>query len=187
MLRARGTVRRQRDRIAGRIAAKRALVALTGVEAHAISIPRAESGEPLAQVPGHPEAAVSLSHTDGEGIALAVNAGRVGLDQERTEERSASFLDMWFDEQERGLATDAAAQNLIWCAKEAVLKVLGTGMAIAPRHVQVRGLRPLHVQLTGPAQQRQQELGGALHLHSARGDGVVRVVARLEPAVEPGL
>lgn len=174
-------MRRQRDRIAGRIAAKRALHTLTGVDPLTIDIPRAESGEPVARVPGHPAVTVSLSHTDGDGIALAARSGRVGLDRERIEARPDSFLQMWFSEQERALAVDAVTQNLIWSAKEAVLKALGTGMAIAPRHVHVEALRPraLRVRLDGPAAERLEEIGGSLALVWSREEGFVLVLARI--------
>src|SRR5690606_32435631 len=75
-LRARGTERRIRDRVAGRIAAKRALTALTGVDPLAIRVRSAESGEPVAEVPGQPDVRVSISHREGHAVAVAVRGER---------------------------------------------------------------------------------------------------------------
>ncbi len=141
MLTARGTKRRVEDRIAGRIAAKRALSRLTGARAQAIRIGTASSGEPEVSVDGEPGPRVSISHAAGRAIAVAVSSGRVGIDLERIEARSDAFTTDWFTPAERKLAgTDAERQTILWSIKEAVLKALGVGMAISPRAVEIHAI-----------------------------------------------
>ena len=162
-LRSRGTSRRTRDRVAGRIAAKRALSALTGVDPLSIRVPSAESGEPLAQVPAHPSVAVSISHREGRAIAVAVESGRVGVDFEAVEARPEHFVQTWFDARERELAgDDPVRQTALWSVKEAVLKVLGTGLALSPNSVRVVALdrESAEVELIGAAAERLRQVGG---------------------------
>ena len=167
-LKARGTERRVRDRIAGRVAAKRALSLLTGVAAHDMRVVSQASGEPLAEVPGHPSVRVSLSHREGRAVAVAVDAGLVGIDLERVETRPESFSRTWFDAEERQLtAGDAERETVAWAVKEAVLKLIGTGMACSPHDIKVRAIEPgsAMVEVLGEARQ---------HLH-ARGGGAIRI------------
>jgi phosphopantetheinyl transferase len=150
---ARGTERRQRDRLAGQLAARRAVEALVG---HGdFSVGRLPTGEPV--VVGLDGVHVSISHQDGEAIALAVRGARAGIDIETPAERPASFAETWFHEEERALDLTAA-----WAVKEAVLKVLGLGMALSPRDVLVLSTTPgdVRVRLTGEAAERHRALGG---------------------------
>jgi acyl transferase domain-containing protein/NAD(P)-dependent dehydrogenase (short-subunit alcohol dehydrogenase family) len=153
-LRSRGTARRIGDRIAGRIAAKQALSTLTGVEPHQISIPSAESGEPIAVVPGWPNVRVSISHREGVAVAAAVRGGRIGIDREAVEVRPASFDTTWFSEAERRIiAANPLHQTVAWAAKEAVLKALGTGFALSPHTVEILAMdeQCVHTRLRGEA------------------------------------
>ncbi len=162
-LRSRGTERRVRDRIAGRLAAKRALAALTGVDPLQIRVDRAESGAPIARVPGHPAAQVSLSHRDGHAVAVAVAAGRVGVDLERVEARAPSFATTWLSDGERVLAGgDPVRQTVLWAVKEAVLKLVGTGLACSPHDIEVTALTADDAQviLTGEVAAHHQRFGG---------------------------
>ncbi|MEZ4317290.1 MAG: SDR family NAD(P)-dependent oxidoreductase [Myxococcota bacterium] len=181
---ARGTEKRQRDRIAGRIAAKRALHALTGVSPLEIRVHTAESGEPVAEVPGWADVHVSLSHREGHAFAVAVRGSRVGVDLERIEPRSDSFARMWLSPEERELAAGPLEQTLIWAAKESVLKALGTGMAISPHHVRVDAIDDdvIRVSLEGDAAERLKGLGGGeLRVAWCRED-VDEVVVRVDLA-----
>ncbi len=137
-LSSRGTARRVADRLAGRVAAKRALAELTGVDAARIRIETASSGAPIAVVPGHPSVAVSISHGDGVAVAVAVQNGRVGVDRERIAPRTDAFVRDWYtDGEHRRCAGDAVALTVVWCVKEAVQKALGVGMAMHPRAIDV--------------------------------------------------
>jgi 4'-phosphopantetheinyl transferase len=163
-LAARGTERRFRDRVAGRIAAKRALTDLLGVKASAIRLDAAPSGEPVVSVSDGQAARVSISHIDGHAVAAATRNGRVGIDLERVVERDPSFAETWLREEERALCVgDPRRETAIWCVKEAVLKALGTGMAIHPRDVVivVLGDDDAWVELHGEAADRHADLGGA--------------------------
>jgi 4'-phosphopantetheinyl transferase len=137
----RGTPRRVSDRLTGRIAAKRALGALTGAPPDAIRIRNLPSGAPVADIPGFPGVAVSISHRDGEAVAAAATHGRIGIDLEVVERRDASFGATWFDASERALAATPLEETAIWAIKEAVLKALGTGLAMPPAQVRVVALR----------------------------------------------
>jgi phosphopantetheinyl transferase len=162
-LSARGTPKRIADRIAGRVAAKQALSRLTGVPPHAIRIPQAASGEPIAEVPGWPDVRVSLSHREGTAVAVAVRTGRVGVDLEAIGPRPESFVEHWFSVDERRVASgDAMTLTLMWAIKEAVLKALGTGMALRPQDVQVAevGEGSARIQLRGDVLARHIFLGG---------------------------
>jgi len=163
VLQARGTDKRVRDRVAGRMAAKRALASLTGVDALHIRVASAASGEPVATVPGHPTARVSVSHREGRAIAIAVDSGRIGVDLEAIEPRDGSFQRTWFSEEERALAADdPLRQTLLWSIKEAVLKALGTGLALSPHDVAVVDLLPdtAKVRLRGEAAAQHEAVGG---------------------------
>ena len=181
---ARGTARRQADRIAGQRAARGAVGALTGWERAAYTITRASGGAPVVEGPS-PGVAVSISHRDGTGWAAACRRGRPGLDVEAVALRPLSWLRTWFTvgEQER-LADDPVAQTEAWCAKEAVLKALGTGMAIHPREVEVVGRHGVFVpvMLHGAAAQTHAALGGGrLVVTVGRLDGLVAAAALLSP------
>lgn len=183
-LRSRGLPRRVRDRIAGRIAAKRALTGLTGVAPLEIRIDTAPSGAPVARVPGHPDVSVSLSHREGHAVAIAVPSGRIGVDLELVEPRPAHFAATWLTLRERRLCgSDELRQTLVWCAKEAVLKALGTGMALSPHQIEVThiGADDLSASLTGEVARRHAALGALpLRLAWARLEsGEVQVTARM--------
>jgi acyl transferase domain-containing protein/acyl carrier protein/NAD(P)-dependent dehydrogenase (short-subunit alcohol dehydrogenase family)/phosphopantetheinyl transferase len=158
----RGTERRIRDRIAGRIAAKRALSGLLGVDPLDIQLSTAASGEPIVSVPGFPHARVSISHREGRAVAVAVAQGRVGVDLEKVEPRSESFGKTWFRDDEQHLQSDPSTQTLAWAIKEAVLKWLGTGLRLSPHDVRVLDVREgtADIELMGDARRHHAELGG---------------------------
>ena len=134
-LRSRGTERRVRDRIAGRVAAKRALVALLGIDPLSVQIRSLESGEPVVH---GAEARVSITHREGRAMAIASSRHRVGIDAEPITSRGDAFLQDWFTAGERSLmGRDSVLQTAAWSTKEAVLKILGTGMALSPRDIEV--------------------------------------------------
>ncbi|MEE2644452.1 MAG: beta-ketoacyl synthase N-terminal-like domain-containing protein [Myxococcota bacterium] len=143
--------RRQRDWLAGRIAAKdaardwrwnRGSEALFPIE---ISV---ESGEgaprlhwtELDQSAGDALPSLSLAHSGGGGLALAAS-GEVGVDLERIEDRPESWIRASFTEAEWVLiqaatteTEDESAQTLAawltraWSAKEARAKASGEGL-----------------------------------------------------------
>ncbi|RME22042.1 MAG: SDR family NAD(P)-dependent oxidoreductase, partial [Deltaproteobacteria bacterium] len=165
---ARGTDKRRRDRRAGREAAKLAVEALTGWACRNFVVDNLPGGRPVI-VPGPgcrgPVPELTLTHTDGEGRAAAVHGGLPGLDRERIEPRSRSFVSTWLTLGEARLAGDDPRRiTAIWTVKEAVLKALGRGMALDPRQVEVTSLgwRRARVRLHGDAADRAATLGGRL-------------------------
>jgi phosphopantetheinyl transferase len=128
---------------------------------------------------------VSICHREGVGWAVATRKGRPGLDVEAVALRSPAWLRTWFTPgEQRRLAGDPVAQTEAWCAKEAVLKALGTGMALHPREVEVLGPHgvSVEVRLHGAAARLHAELGGgALRVTLGRVDGLVAAGAVLSP------
>ena len=76
---------------------------------------------------------------------------------ERVESRESSFAETWFRPSEQKLCQgDARRESRVWAVKEAVLKVLGTGMRLDPREVEVLGMdeNQAEVRLWGSVQAR---------------------------------
>ena len=164
LLRARGTAKRQADRIAGRIAAKRAVCQLTGAEPGQVDIRTLASGAPSVLIHEEPGPLVSISHSGGHAVAWASRRERVGVDLEQVEARHPSFVEEWFSEQESALlAGDPYRVTVAWSAKEAVLKALGQGMALNPREIQVLDIQgpEITLRLDGEVARAHEALGGA--------------------------
>jgi phosphopantetheine--protein transferase-like protein len=163
-LSARGTSKRIADRVVGRVAAKRAVSELTGLDPAAFSIENRASGEPVAQAKdGRNMPHISISHRDGEGIAVAAASGRVGIDLEVVAARAPSFAETWFRPEERQwCGGDPRRESQVWAIKEAVLKVLGTGLRLSPIEVEVLEVSDGHasVRLRGEAATHHAALGG---------------------------
>ena len=163
----RGTERRIADRLAGRLAAKRAVVQLTGLTPSDVRIFSAETGEPLVELPSGQEAVrVTITHREGHAVAVACRNGRIGVDLEKVEQRSASFLSTWYrDAEAQAVGSDPLRQTIAWCAKEAAQKALGLGMAISPRDIEVlsiAGHGEITIRLHGQAKARERELAGGV-------------------------
>src|SRR5690606_30292142 len=91
--------------------------------------PAVSGGWPMTSGPAP---LVSISHADGQAVAVAADPTRwagIGVDIERVAARTPQFEATAFAPNERGAldaCTDAAARALlatrIWCAKEAAVK-----------------------------------------------------------------
>jgi 4'-phosphopantetheinyl transferase len=152
-LRSRGTQRRIADRIAGRVAAKRAL-ANRGLDPKHFEIENNQAGAPILS----PDIGLhlSISHTDGVGVAI-LSSTPIGVDAEPITARTPAFFAEWFTAQERMLLTqDPMRITLAWCAKEATMKALGRGMALHPRHIEVTAIGPHTVEVQLHAQAREE-------------------------------
>ncbi|MBM4369717.1 MAG: SDR family NAD(P)-dependent oxidoreductase, partial [Deltaproteobacteria bacterium] len=132
-LAARGTARRQADRLAGQLAANEAVAALR--PGASFRVARDDRGKPVVE--GAVDVEVSITHVEGEALALAVQGAHAGIDMEKVEARSEAFVDEWFSAEERRWASGDADRTAVWAVKEAVLKALGAGMALSPREVEV--------------------------------------------------
>jgi acyl transferase domain-containing protein len=151
-----GPVKRRHEWLLGRAAAKDALRRLL-LARHGVVVPAADV-EILPDAYGRPEVhgawrdrlgvspVVSLAHTGGVAVALAALDGRaLGIDIERISARAEGFEAVAFGPDEHRLLStlDADAQRewrlRFWCAKEAVGKALGRGLAHGIRALQVTG------------------------------------------------
>ncbi|MFT3695513.1 MAG: beta-ketoacyl synthase N-terminal-like domain-containing protein [Kofleriaceae bacterium] len=88
-----------------------------------VQVTNAPSGQPLVD-----GLHVSVSHKDDRAVAIVDAERAVGIDLEKIEPRTPSFLDIAFTKAERAFATTDEAYARLWAAKEAVAKALGTGM-----------------------------------------------------------
>jgi len=104
------------------------------------------TGAPELYLDGRPvDLGISLTDRAGWAVCLlGLQAGAVGCDLELVEPRSPAFVHDYLtpDEQDfvaRAMDEDArqVAANLLWSAKESVLKVLRTGLRRDTRSVQV--------------------------------------------------
>jgi 4'-phosphopantetheinyl transferase len=157
------TAKRRGDWLLGRLTAKRVVAeALRDVvpgewPLRAIEIASDGRGAPWARLA--PEArpiagfapgerlpvSVSISHAEGHALCAATALERdgarpqLGIDLGRIEPRSRELVDTFFTDDERRLVGDAPPgeraldANLVWCAKEAVLKALGLGLTVDTR------------------------------------------------------
>jgi phosphopantetheinyl transferase (holo-ACP synthase) len=121
----------------------------------AIEIPSEGNGMPYARLA--PEAdgiagfapgdrlpvSVSISHAERHALCAAVLSGppaglrrALGVDLGLVEPRSRAFVATFFTDDEQRFVLDAPPSqrdlctNLVWCAKEAVLKALGLGLTV---------------------------------------------------------
>jgi len=148
---------RRADWLIGRLTAKSVVARALGLPADgpldAIEIGNDPSGAPYARVAPEERAlgrfapgerlpiSVSISHTEGYALCAAApldpaGDGSLGIDLGRVEPRSPEFLATFLTEDERDFVRAAPRpeqplrSNLIWCAKEAVLKALGLGLTV---------------------------------------------------------
>lgn len=111
----------------------------------AIELRSADSGAPVLFHNGEmSNVAISLSHSYGTAFFTIAPPGRkIGCDLEKIEPRSAAFIEDYCTESELHLI-DAIAPgdrpllvNLMWSAKESVLKLLGVGLRGDTRSISV--------------------------------------------------
>lgn len=174
-LRGLATPKRRGDWLCGRLAAKRALAARLKVPEREIEVLADRDGKPYCTLAAAPP--ISISHTAPGGLcAVSADAGPIGADWEMVAERPARVIELYTRPEERtaSVMADARAQTLIWAKKEAILKLLGLGLAVPPTDLVVArdGAR-----LMGRAAVRWEELGKpALRLWSQdREDSVIAV------------
>jgi malonyl CoA-acyl carrier protein transacylase/phosphopantetheinyl transferase len=185
--------RRRLDWLLGRLAAKEA-VRLYLHHSHGLDVACAdvdiaadERGRPIASGPWteglESTPAVSIAHSNGTAVALAGGtADRVGLgiDIETVRRRADELGAVAFTPAEQGLldALDNDARKewalRLWCAKEAVGKALGTGLAQGPRGIVVRSIDPASGSATVEA------AGADVVAHTAREGELVVATAMVE-------
>ncbi len=142
--------RRREDWLSGRWAAKRLLAALQPAGQPFIpteyALLRSPSGAPILHHRGSPlPQSLSLSHRAG-GVFCAccpLPGAAVGVDLECVEDRHPAFYQDYFTPTEQAFAAEVEPNapavwfNLLWSAKEAVLKSLELGLKADPRRVEI--------------------------------------------------
>ena len=140
--------KRRRDWLLGRWAAKLALRGLLGTSDDGREVLADASGRPQVHLPDGPDVgeqvSLSISHSAGIGfVALRKGSEPIGCDVERIEARSDAFVADYFTGPEREAvdrlphADRALVATLIWSGKESALKVLGEGLRLDTRSVEV--------------------------------------------------
>jgi 4'-phosphopantetheinyl transferase len=140
--------KRRTDWLLGRWAGKLALRSLLGRADDVGEILASEGGRPEVHPPpgtGPREGvSLSISHSAGVGFAAArVGPIPVGCDVEGIEPRSSAFVADYFTAHEAAAVEGAPPTHrallatLIWSAKESALKVLGEGLRLDTRTVEV--------------------------------------------------
>jgi 4'-phosphopantetheinyl transferase len=160
-----GSPKRRAERRLRRWTAKRSLALYLQLPAGAATLPRLEirhepGGAPTALLDGRPVgAAFSVTDRAGRAVCAVAPAGlALGCDLELVEPRSAAFSADFLTAAEQRFVAAAEGEdrhlraNLVWCAKEAALKALRTGLGRDTRSVEVsvpsderEGWRPLVV------------------------------------------
>ncbi|MFS0873161.1 4'-phosphopantetheinyl transferase family protein [Paenibacillus xylanilyticus] len=140
--------RRITSYLAGRYAAKRAVaVSVQEEDLDRIWIDRGILHQPLVVHPAALNLMVSISHCDELGAALVFQeALPMGLDVEQIRPARQAVLAAQMTERERewiGAMTGAEAllMTLYWSAKEALSKVLKTGLAVPFEFLEITGLK----------------------------------------------
>jgi acyl transferase domain-containing protein/phosphopantetheinyl transferase len=142
---------RKKEWLLGRIAAKEAVRKLVAKHVGVALLP--QDVEVLYDAHGRPVLTpmfvhligwapwVSIAHSDGLAIAVALNAEfPVGIDLQAIAPRDDDFLQFAFSVEEQRILQDAAPEDLdrlaaqLWSAKEALAKALGTGFEGAFRN-----------------------------------------------------
>ena len=140
--------KRRQDWRLGRWTAKRAVrafLAIPGLSPDSLEIRAAADGAPEAFRDGVPlPVALSISHSGGCGLcAVAAAPVALGCDIERLEERGEALVRDYFTPGEIGFCLEATGEvrtlrtNLVWSAKESVLKALRAGLRRDTRSVEV--------------------------------------------------
>lgn len=133
--------KRRSDWRLGRWTAKVALasfyqLAAESVVLASIELRAAASGAPVLFYRGEmSNLSISLSHSNGNAFVVIAPPGNgIGCDLEKIEPRSAAFIEDYCTESELHLIDIVSSDerpllvNLIWSAKESVLKLLGIGL-----------------------------------------------------------
>jgi len=105
-----------------------------------MTIGKTESGAPIILGSVAEHLSVSIAHCDGLAVAAVSDDGPVGIDIERIDDRGERFLRDAFTPAERALLPEDnrwAWVTAFWCAKEAVGKAKGTGLAGHPKTLSI--------------------------------------------------
>ncbi|NIR49107.1 4'-phosphopantetheinyl transferase superfamily protein, partial [candidate division KSB1 bacterium] len=139
--------KRQREWLLGRIAAKDAVRVWLKEENTEEMLHPAEfiienddRGQPVVRNPGSDNSVpkISIAHSHGRALAVA-SAKSIGVDLEYISEKDTTFVEAITSSRERDWLTNVPSQEKaawvtrLWCAKEAVSKMNGTGLNGKPK------------------------------------------------------
>lgn len=141
---------RRQAHLAGRYLAKQVLGAYLREE-HPERIPIGVGvfGQPLVAYPADPAAAVSIAHAYGWAAALAFHAGHpMGVDLERVTPAAKAVIAPQTTGHERrlyqpGEEEEAVFYTRLWTVKEALSKVLRTGLLTPLQLFEVEAIHPV--------------------------------------------
>lgn len=137
--------KRQCEWLAGRIAikelARKIHPTLNYLEAE---VRRLMNGKPWLAMGGEKRGEISISHSGRYILAAYTENDRpIGVDLEKIEPRSKEMIETFFTTKEANALSKVPeplrqfAANLIWSAKEAILKMEGCGLSVDTRSVEV--------------------------------------------------
>lgn len=124
--------KRKAEWLGGRVALKRLISAYAHVPLQTVEVlPQAQSGKPQLLIGGKQSLLpFSITHSQGFAVAaLAPHAKFLGIDLEKISPRINAWKQDFFHPTELTGEGDAFLTKL-WTQKEAVVKLLGTGLAI---------------------------------------------------------
>lgn len=150
--------KRKTEWLGGRLALKRVVSKYTHMSLQAIEIlPHAENGKPQLLIGGErSRLPFSITHSNGYAVAaIAPQAQYIGIDLEKIAPRINAWKQDFFHPTELIGEGDEFLTTL-WTQKEALLKLLGTGLAINSFDVRCVNGKP---QFFGRALQIYQSLG----------------------------
>ena len=159
--------KRRVEWLGGRFALKELVRGLTGAEYKGIEVlPQPTSGKPLLTVGGtNSPLAFSITHSRGwAAAAVSTEEPFLGIDLEKIEIRTDAWARDFFHPSELTAAGDAFLTAL-WTQKEALVKLLGTGLSLNSYEVRCIDGKPL---FSGRARQVYEQLGSpAITLQTA--------------------
>ncbi len=134
-----------------------------------IEIRNTPEGAPYIQLPGDtkPAGCLAISHSNHFALC-ALSPGlnlRIGVDLEKIETRTETFILDYFTPAERRLVDAYPAETrsilvtLIWSAKESMLKALGVGLRWDTRSVEISGLDGIQHAQDIPGKWRMIQVG----------------------------
>ncbi len=141
--------RRRKSYLLGRLAAKQAVGALTGIQRmDTIWIDSGVFTHPVVKLEGHPNIGTSISHCNTLGIALAYpEAHPLGVDLELIDEARLDILEKHSTERERQFFAALGynkpiSYTILWTIKESLSKALRTGLTVDLKLLEIKSLIP---------------------------------------------
>ena len=150
--------KRRAEWLGGRFALKQLLLPEPGADLTRVEVLPSASGKPVVYVDGSLyTGAFSITHSHGWAAAgMSEECRFLGIDLEKVEHRISAWAEDFFHPQERTRMDDEFLTAL-WTKKEAVVKLLGTGLSL--NSFDVRFVQD-KVVFYGPALEVYRSLGG---------------------------